>query len=124
MSLFLSREILKPTLGAKILLQSSKYCYNPPAMDSKTISTLRKIKKQCPSCGTSEILGRRRYCSQECRQQLCRRLHILSGLLRALGTRYATFSFTESSLILDIKPHGSKKVYRFMHYRSHKQNPS
>ena len=108
-------------------MQQSKYCYNPPAMDNiknKTISALRTVKKQCPSCGTSEILGRRRYCSQECRQQLFRRLHILSGLLRALGTRYAAFFFTESSLVLDIKPQGSKKVYRFMYHRSHKQNPS
>jgi len=91
---------------------------------NKTISALRKAKKQCPSCGTSEILGRRRYCSQECRQQLFRRLNILSGLLRALGTRHAAFSFTEASLVLDIKPHGSKKVYRFMYHRSHKQHPS
>jgi hypothetical protein len=91
---------------------------------NKPLFTLNKVKKQCPSCGTSEIFGRRRYCSQECRQQLFRRLHILSGLLRALGTRHATFSFTESSLALDIKPHGSKKVYRFIYHRSHKQNPS
>jgi len=91
---------------------------------NKTISALRKVIKQCPSCGTSDILARRRYCSQECRHQLFRRLHILSGLLRALGTQYATFSFTESSLILDIKPQGSKKVYRFMYHRLHKQKPS
>jgi predicted nucleic acid-binding Zn ribbon protein len=118
-----SRKIL----GTKKLLQPSKYCYNPFAMDdikNKPTSALRPVKKQCPSCGTSEILGRRRYCSQECRQQLFRRLHILSGLLRALGTRHATFSFTESSLVLDIKPQWSKKVYRFMHQRSHKQKPS
>jgi len=91
---------------------------------NKTRSALRKPIKQCPSCGTSDILGRRRYCSQECRQQLFRRLHILSGLLRALGTQYATFSFTNSSLILDIKPQGSKRVYRFMYHRLHKQKPS
>ena len=91
---------------------------------NKTQSALRTVKKKCPSCGTSEIVAQRRYCSQECRHQLFRRLHILSGLLRALGTRHATFSFTDSTLVLDIKPQGSKKVYRFMYHRSHKQNPS
>ena len=90
----------------------------------ETRSALRKENNQCLSCGTLQISGRRRYCSKDCRQQLFRRLHILAGLLRALGTKYATFSFTDFFLVLDIKPQGSKNVYRFVHQRSLKQKPS
>ncbi|MCX8012184.1 MAG: hypothetical protein N3A64_03395, partial [Desulfobacterota bacterium] len=65
-------------------------------------SSLTLLKKRCLSCGDNKIIGRRRYCSPECRQQLFRRLHILTGLLRALETKCATFFFTDSSLVLDI----------------------
>ena len=85
---------------------------------------LSKIKNQCLSCGTAEIIGRRRYCSIECRQQLFRRLQILVGLLRALRTKYAAFFFTKFSIVLDIKPQGSKNVYRFLYHRPFKQKPS
>lgn len=90
----------------------------------ETVSALSKFKKKCLSCGTTEISGRKRYCSNECRQQLSRRLHILAGLLRALRTRYATFSFNDLFLVLDIKPQGSRKVYRFTFHRSQKHKPA
>lgn len=81
-------------------------------------------RNQCLSCGTAENLGRKRYCSKECRRELFRRLQILAGLLRALRTKYAAFSFTESLLVLDIRPQGSKKVYRFHYQRSLCQKPA
>jgi len=87
-------------------------------------TSLTLVKKRCLSCGDKKVIGRRRYCSPECRQQLFRRLHILTGLLRALETKCATFFFTDSSLILDIKPKGSNKVYRFLYQRSQRQKPS
>ena len=53
-------------------------------------------KNRCLSCGTSENMKRRKYCSIECRQRLRYNLNLRTGLLRALNTRYATFYFTES----------------------------
>ncbi len=57
-----------------------------------------KNKRRCLSCGTSENMGRRRYCSVECRQRLRHQLNVRTGLLRVLNTRYATFYFTEEML--------------------------
>jgi hypothetical protein len=69
-------------------------------------------------------MGRRRYCSKECRTELVRKLDILSGLLRALEARYATFSFTDSALVLDVLTNGSKKGYRFLYKRKRKNRPA
>lgn len=53
-----------------------------------------------------------------------RRLEILSGLLRALEARYASFSFTDSELVLDVLTNGSKKGYRFLYKRNRKKRPA
>jgi hypothetical protein len=79
---------------------------------------------QCFSCGTNENIGRKRYCSKDCRTELMRKLDVLSGLLRALEARYASFSFTESALILDVLTNGSKKGYRFLYNRNRKNRPA
>jgi len=79
---------------------------------------------QCFSCGTTENIGRKRYCSKECRTELLRRLDILSGLLRALEARYASFSFTESALVLDVLTNGSRKGYRFLYERERRKRPA
>lgn len=54
----------------------------------------------CLSCGAGNI-GKRRYCSIRCRQQLRQKLNTRSGLLQALNTRYATFYFTDTLIVLD-----------------------
>ena len=80
-------------------------------------------KNRCLSCGTSENMGRRKYCSIECRQKLRYHLNIRTGLLRALNTRYATFYFTQSIIILDVLPYGSAELYSYIFPRSRGGKP-
>lgn len=67
----------------------------------------------CLSCGTSKHMGKRRYCSVKCRQNLRQKLNMKSGLFQALNTRFATFYFSEQRIILDIVPYGLKKIFRY-----------
>jgi len=66
-------------------------------------------QNRCLSCGTSENMIRRKYCSIDCRQRFRHQLNIRTGLLRALNTRYATFYFTEYLLVLDVLPYSPLK---------------
>jgi hypothetical protein len=75
-------------------------------------------QNRCLSCGTSEKMSRRKYCSVECRQQLRYNLNLRTGLLRALNTRYATFYFTETLIILDILPYGSPELFSYIFPRT------
>ncbi len=77
----------------------------------------------CLSCGAGNI-GKRRYCTVRCRQQLRQRLNTRSGLLQALNTRYATFYFTETLIILDVVPHGIREVFRFQARRTAGAKPA
>ena len=90
----------------------------------KKLASKNSGKHRCLTCGTTENMGRRRYCSKECRSEFLRRLEMITGLLRALGTKYATFSFTESMLILDVLTNNSKKGYRFLYERKPTQKPA
>lgn len=81
-------------------------------------------KNRCLSCGTTENMYRRRYCSIECRQRLRYNLNMRTGLLRALSTKYATFYFTESVIILDVLPYGSAELFSFIFPRSKGKKPS
>ncbi|MBN2467104.1 MAG: J domain-containing protein [Deltaproteobacteria bacterium] len=92
--------------------------------NSRALDTAYVAARACLSCGSTEDLGRRRYCTPPCRQELIRKLKILTGLLRALHTRYATFSFTESALVLDLITYGSKRVYRFLYQRTWGRKPA
>ena len=74
-------------------------------------------KNKCLSCGKTKNMGRRRYCSVACRQRLHYQLDIRTGLLRALNTRYATFYFTETEIILDVISSDSEGVYSFVFSR-------
>ena len=78
---------------------------------------------RCLSCGTSENMYRRRYCSIECRQRLRYNLNIRTGLLKALSTRYATFYFTETIIIMDVLPYGSTELFSFLYPRSRGKKP-
>ena len=79
--------------------------------------------KRCLSCGTTENMGTRKYCSVECRRKLRHQLNVRTGLLKALNARYATFYFTEALLIMDVLPLGSGKIYSFLFTRSRDRKP-
>ncbi len=79
--------------------------------------------RQCPACGTREGLGRAKYCSLECRQRLLQKLAVLSGLLRAIHARRATFSFSETHLVLHVLANGGKEVYSFFWARTPGEKP-
>ncbi|MBN2437497.1 MAG: J domain-containing protein [Deltaproteobacteria bacterium] len=82
-----------------------------------------KEPKRCLSCGATEHLGRRRYCSIDCRQKLRQRLDMRIGLLQALNTRYATFYFSDLLIIMDVLPHGYKEICSFFYPRTPGKNP-
>ena len=74
----------------------------------------------CLSCGTTQGLGRKRYCSIPCRQALRRCLNVRSGLLKALHIRYGAFYFTTDVVILDLLPFSEPHIYSF--YLSRRPN--
>ena len=75
-------------------------------------------KNRCLSCGATENIGKKKYCSIKCRQRLRQKLNIRTGLLKALNTRYATFSFTERLIVMDVLPYDSRELYSFIFRRS------
>jgi hypothetical protein len=83
----------------------------------------RKEPNRCLSCGTTEHIGRRRYCSTDCRQKLRQRLDMRNGLLQALNTRYATFYFSDLLIVMDVLPCGYKEIYSFFYPRTPGRNP-
>jgi ribosomal protein S14 len=83
-----------------------------------------KIKNRCLSCGTSENIGHRKYCSIDCRQKLRYTLNVRTGLLQALNIRYATFYFTDMMIIMDVLPFNSKEIFSFIYSRSFGKKPA
>jgi len=76
---------------------------------------LKGLKRgRCLSCGDACGNLRKRYCSVECRKQMHWVLSLSKGLLSIFNTRYASFSFDKSHVILDILPVWSKDISRFM----------
>jgi DnaJ-like protein len=80
--------------------------------------------KRCLSCGSTENMDTRKYCSVVCRKKLRHQLNIRTGLLKALNTRYATFYFTDELLVMDVLPLGSGKIYSFLFTRSRDRKPA
>lgn len=78
----------------------------------------------CLSCGASEGMGTRRYCSQACRQRLRLQLNMRTGLLKALNTRYATFYFTGSQIVMDVLTMSGKDLFHFTFPRTPGNNPA
>ncbi len=78
----------------------------------------------CMACGKDDIGARRRYCSKECRGYIEWVLSLSKGLLRALNTRYAAFSFTRDQVILDVFPVWSKHISRFKRTRTRGSKPA
>ena len=81
-------------------------------------------KNTCLACGKEDIGSRRRYCSKECRGYIQWVLSLSKGLLRALNTRYAAFSFTSDQVILDVFPVWSKHISRFSRSRTRGNKPA
>ena len=86
------------------------------------LKTRPKIKR-CLSCGTSQNMSRRKYCSQECRQRLLSSLNRRTGLLKALQTRYATFYFTDQIVMIDILRYGSIEIFSYILPRRPNKQP-
>jgi hypothetical protein len=81
-------------------------------------------KNACRACGKVDIGARRRYCSNECLSYTQWVLSLSKGLLRALNTRYAAFSFTSDQVILDVFPIWSKHISRFSRTRTRGNKPA
>ncbi len=96
-------------------------------MQGMTVPAVRansaKEPRRCLSCGTTENMGRKRYCSVICRQRLHQRLDMRCGLLQALNTRYATFYFSDHLIIMDILPWGEREIYSFLYPRTAGKSP-
>lgn len=88
-------------------------------MNRKRVPQQKRADKetQCLSCGKVLEDRRRRYCSQKCRQELERKLDLSVGLLKTLGARYASFSFTESTLYLHVLPENTDEVLTYLYGR-------
>jgi hypothetical protein len=86
--------------------------------------TRKPTPGHCLSCGTSLDKGCRRYCSVTCRQALHQRLNVRTGLLKALNTRFATFYFTTTRIVMDVLPYGSRQIYSFILGRTQGQTPA
>ena len=85
----------------------------------KALKCIDRKRGLCLACGENELpRGRRRYCSDKCKKRLEFALYIATGLVQTLRARYAAFSYTEDTLILDILPVGSSQISRFMWRRS------
>jgi hypothetical protein len=83
-----------------------------------------KNQNRCLSCGTTENINKRKYCSIKCRQNLRQKLNARSGLLQALNARYAAFYFSDTMIIMDIAPAGFKEIFRFSQERVAGQKPA
>lgn len=52
------------------------------------------------------------------------KLNTRSGLLQALNTRYATFYFTDTLIVLDVVPHGIREIFRYAALRTEGNKPA
>jgi len=84
---------------------------------TKSLSYSEKRTSRCLSCGKENIKPGRRYCSTQCRRELVWVLSLSKGLLQTLNVRYATFSFTENYVSLDVMPAWSNTISRFSYKR-------
>jgi len=93
-------------------------------LKNSKFNTSDQSQQGCLSCGTTEGMKNRRYCSLKCRQKLRQKLNTRRGLLQALNTRYATFYFSDTMVIMDVVPHGIKEIFRFTRLRSTGNSPA
>ena len=88
------------------------------AITNEIVLKANKKQNRCFSCGTAENMKNRKYCSIRCRQNLRQKLNTRSGLLQVLNTRYATFYFSDTSIIMDVLPRGHKEIFRYTQTRT------
>lgn len=94
-------------------------------MVEKSLTALKGGKTyRCLSCGATENMGRRRYCSMDCRQRLRLKLDMRTGLIQALNVRFATFYFSDLTIVMDLLTYGSKEIYSFFYPRSPGKKPA
>lgn len=80
--------------------------------------------KLCLSCGRVLEKGTKRYCRPACKEEFVFKLRWFNNLLRALETRFATFFFTDSVLILNVLPATSREVRSYFYPRTLGARPS
>lgn len=68
-------------------------------------------------------MNRRKYCSPGCRQQLHAALNRRTGLLIALNIRYATFYFTEFTIVMDVLRRDRDEILSYILPRSPGKKP-
>jgi len=94
------------------------------AIINEIIVAANKKQNRCLSCGTVENMKNRKYCSVRCRQNLRQKLNVRNGLLQVLNTRYATFYFSDTAIIMDVLPRGYKEIFRYTHTRTSGLKPA
>ena len=87
------------------------------------LSCKPKTSRVCLACGGDLPTRRHVYCSPLCRPYVLAALNRRTGLLRALNTRYATFSFTERLIVMDILPYGIERIFSYMLPRNQGRKP-
>lgn len=91
----------------------------------KSIILKHKDKvNRCLSCGTTENMKRRKYCSIDCRRRLMQKLDMRTGLIRALNVRYATFYFTDILIMMDVLLYGDREIFCFSYTRTPGKTPA
>ena len=80
--------------------------------------------KICLCCGKPISRNRVRYCSVSCKSQFDFKLRWFNNLLRALQAQYATFSYTETVLILNLLSRHSEVVYTYFYERTPGKKPA
>jgi len=78
----------------------------------------------CRSCGAEIEKGRRRYCDLDCRRRLLDKLTVTACLLRAMNTRCASFSFTGTTLVLNVVVWGHDRVFTYFWQRTPGLDPA
>lgn len=99
-------------------------CMRKAASINEIVMAENVRPNRCLSCGTAENMKNRKYCSIRCRQNLRQKLNTRSGLLQALNTRYATFYFSDTAIIMDVLPCGHKEIFRYQQLRTSGLKPS
>ena len=94
-----------------------------PSAARHYLSCKPKSLRICLACGDELPTRRHRYCSPVCRQNLLASLNRRTGLLRALNTRYATFSFTDYLIVMDLLPYGLDRIFSYMLPRTPGKKP-
>ncbi|MBU2490489.1 MAG: J domain-containing protein, partial [Proteobacteria bacterium] len=98
--------------------------HEPREASGLCLPAVPRPTRACQACGKGMENLRRKYCSKECREKLLAKLDVATNLLRAINTRYATFSFNDSSLVLNVVVWGSREVFCFFWDRSTGARPA